>query len=148
MLTRLILLCVLLFSWLPNSFASQLGANKADLMVDYFARTIPQPDQSDGYVQIRRLMAEKALADARDAGLSFLRVQVTGYRPVNFGDEQNDLREWQNDPASFWATMDEMFDALDRAHLQLVPVFDRLIDKLGKFTSALLGKVYSALTRD
>ncbi len=141
---RPILICLLALGWLPPCLAGEVGANKVDLMADYFARTIPQPGQSDGYVRIRRLMAEKALADAQDAGLGFLRVEVTGYRPVDIGDELNDLKEWQDAPASFWKTMDEMFNALDDAHLQLAPTF---IWSLGQFPS-LGGDTISQFVRD
>jgi hypothetical protein len=68
-------------------------------------------------------MAKKAIADARDAGLAFLRVAVTGYWPVKFGDQPNDLALWQASPAQFWAAMDEMFDDLDKSGVRLVPSF-------------------------
>ncbi|MGO8976258.1 MAG: Ig-like domain-containing protein [Steroidobacteraceae bacterium] len=68
-------------------------------------------------------MAKKAIADARDAGLAFLRVAVTGFFPVNFGDQQKDLALWQTNPAQFWAAMDEMFDDLDKSGMRLVPTF-------------------------
>lgn len=119
--------CATLIDLPSGASAGELGANKVDLLADYLTpfapEPMPEPDDPDGYVRVRRAMAEKALADARDAGLSFLRVDVTGYRPVDFGDEWNDLRLWQTDPPAFWAVMDRMFDALDRAHLRIVPAF-------------------------
>ncbi len=68
-------------------------------------------------------MAEKAIADARDAGLTFFRVAVTGYSPVEFDSKQSDLALWQNDPPRFWAALDRMFDDLDKAGMRLVPSF-------------------------
>lgn len=114
--------------------AGELGANKFDLAGQY---TAPAPDGVDdaGYRLVRQAMAEKAIADARDAGLKFLRVGVTGYFPVNIGDKRNALAQWQSDPAAYWAGMDRMFDDLDRAGVRLVPSF---LWQAGQF--AALGK--------
>ena len=103
--------------------AGELGANKFDLALQYLPSSVPISEGTDGYLRVRRAMAKKAIADARDAGIPFLRVSVTGFWPVNFGDKPNDLALWQNDPARFWAAQDEMFDDLDRASVRLVPVF-------------------------
>jgi Bacterial Ig domain/Cellulase (glycosyl hydrolase family 5) len=118
-----VIACVIGIGLSSGISAGELGANKADLMVDYLVPFVSEPGSPDGYLRVRGAMAEKALADARDAGLGFVRVQVTGYRPADFGDERNDLRRWQMDPPAFWSAMDRMFDALDRAHLRLVPTF-------------------------
>lgn len=103
--------------------AGELGANKSDLMLQYLPPSAAVPDDAEGYHYIRRAMAKKAIADARDAGLPFLRVSVSGYWPVNFGDTTNDLALWQSNPAVFWAAQDEMFDDLDRASIGLIPSF-------------------------
>jgi len=84
---------------------------------------MPEPGNPDGYVRVRRAIAAKALADAHDAGFRFVRGPMTGYRPADFGDEWNDLRQWQTNAPAYWAAMDRMFDALDREHLRLVPTF-------------------------
>jgi hypothetical protein len=65
-------------------------------------------------------MAEKAIADAHDAGLQFLRVAVTGYWP-------DILAPWQRDSPGYWAGLDRMFDYLDRPQDRLVPTFLWLI---------------------
>jgi hypothetical protein len=106
-----------------SGHASELGANKFDLALQYLPPSAVAPEQAAPYNYIRRAMAKKAIADAHDAGLSFLRVAVTGFWPVNFGDKRNDLTLWQADPATFWLVLDEMFDDLDRASLKLVPSF-------------------------
>jgi hypothetical protein len=114
---------LLLTSSDPISFvcAGEIGANKFDLLLQYLPSSQANPDAGDGSLFIRRAMAKKAIADAHDSGLSFLRVSVSGYFPVSIDDRKNDLALWQNDPARFWAATDEMFDDLDRAGIRLVP---------------------------
>jgi len=103
--------------------ASALGANKFDLMLDYVVPSPAAGADPEGYRRVRRAMAEKAIADARDAGLSFFRVAITGYGPVEFNSnsKQNDLALWQTDPPLFWAALDGMFADLDAAGIGLVP---------------------------
>jgi hypothetical protein len=57
--------------------AGELGADKFDLLLQYLPPSVPIPDV-EGYRQVRRAMAKKAIADARDADITFLRVSVTG----------------------------------------------------------------------
>ncbi len=111
----------LLAAW--PAAAAALGANKFDLMLDYLAPSPPAGSEPKGYRRVRRAMAQKAIADASDAGLSFFRVAVTGYSPSDFNTRQHDLTLWQSDPPRFWAAFDRMFDDLDRAGIGLVPSF-------------------------
>jgi hypothetical protein len=109
------LLCFLLQG--TPAKAGQLGANAIYLMSSY--GTVPEGD--DAYRFVRRQMAKKAIRDARAAGLTFVRVGLTGFRPINFEDNINDLAVWQQDPNRFWAAAEEMFDDLDQAGIRLVP---------------------------
>ena len=102
--------------------ATELGANKFDLMLDYVGSP-PAGANPEGYRRVRRAMSQKAIADARDAGLGFFRVAITGYSPVEFNQNRHDLMLWQNDPPRFWAALDLMFDDLDAAGIRLVPCF-------------------------
>jgi hypothetical protein len=103
--------------------AAALGANKFDLMLDYLAPSPPPGADPRGYRRVRRAMAQKAIADGRDAGLKFFRVAVAGYSPVEFDSKQSDLALWQSDPPRFWAALDRMFDDLDAEGMLLVPSF-------------------------
>jgi Big-like domain-containing protein len=87
------------------------------------SRASPPADANpDGYRRVRQAMAKKAILDARDTGLGFLRVAVTGYGPSDFDTRiNNDLALWQTDPPRFWALLDRMFDQLDAAEVRLVP---------------------------
>ena len=104
--------------------ATMLGANSFDLTLEYLSPHTPtgvEPQMLPSYRYIRRAMAKKAIADAADVGFKFLRVGVTGFRPTELNGSLNDLQPWLQNPAAFWAALDEMFDDLDRAHLQIVP---------------------------
>ena len=78
--------------------------------------SIPALANAAGYKLVPRSMAEKSIGDTRDAGLRFLRVAVTGYRPDN-------LTPWLEDPSRYWAAVDQMFDDLDQTQTRLVPTF-------------------------
>jgi endo-1,4-beta-mannosidase len=116
------LLCLVFVGLCCGARAGELGVDKFDLLLQYLPPSVPIPDV-EGYRQVRRAMAKKAIADAHDADITFLRVSVTGYWPVNFEDKTNDLALWQGDPSAFWAATDEMLDDLDRASIRLVPTF-------------------------
>jgi hypothetical protein len=62
-----VIACQLVFDLAPQASASELGANKMDLMLQYVNPSIPEPGDAAGYVRIRRAMAAKAIADAYDA---------------------------------------------------------------------------------
>jgi hypothetical protein len=83
-LTILAVFCceLLVSAWLHTASGGELGANKSDLLLQYLdpAPTHASRDAA-GERLIRRAMAEKAVGDAHDAGLAFLRVGVTGLRP-------------------------------------------------------------------
>src|SRR5713101_2834131 len=124
--------------------AAALGANKIDLMLDYLAPSPPAGADPEGYRRVRQAMARKAIADARDAGLGFFRVAVTGYSPVEFDAKQHDLTLWQSDPPQFWTALDAMFDDLDAAGIRLVPSF---VWNIAQFP-ALGGDTIATFVRD
>ena len=98
-----------------------IGFNKFELAKQYLGNA-SGGDGSGRYRNVTVRMARKALADARDAGVRFLRVSATGFAPAAPG-QPGDLDLWVKDPAAHWAQMDMMFDDLDAAGLELVPSF-------------------------
>lgn len=101
--------------------AIRLGANKFDLLMQYqgFASS---GNGSPGYSKVTKAMGRKAILDAHDTGLAFLRVNVSGFHPVTPKDTTPDaLGLWQKDPRAYWRSVDVMLDDLDRAHIRLVP---------------------------
>jgi hypothetical protein len=106
-----------------SAYGGILGANTPNLWRQYVNPPVPSQALTAGDRAVWLAMARKAVADAHDAGLRFVRASVTGYFPVNFGDGRDDLRLWQTDPAAYWADLDRMFDDLDRVGVRLVPSF-------------------------
>jgi len=139
-----LLLCVLIGFGSGQATAAAIGANKFDLLLQFLDTPPPAGANAEGYRRVRSAMAEKAIADARDAGLTFLRVAVTGYSPADFGQKANDLALWQQDPPQFWSAADRMFDALDGAGIRLVPTF---VWNLAQFPS-LAGDSVATFVRD
>jgi len=110
------------FFFCSLAWGGELGADKFELALLYLPPSVTVPEGQDAYRFVSRALAKKAIADARDAGIGFLRVGITGWWPNNFG-VRSDLSVWQSDPTKFWARLDEMFDDLDKAKVRLVPTF-------------------------
>ena len=140
----LLSLCILIGFGSGQATAAAIGANKFDLLLQFLDTPPPAGLTAEGYRRVRRAMAEKAIGDARDAGLAFLRVAVTGYSPADFGQKASDLAPWQQDPPRFWVAADRMFDALDGAGIRLVPT---LMWNLTQFP-ALAGDSVAIFVRD
>jgi hypothetical protein len=119
----LLLMLSLCSIFLPNAVwaGGPLGANKFDLLQQYLGYA-SGGNGSPAYQRITRAMGRKAILDAREAGLTFLRVSMSGYSPVVHNGPHNDvLPLWQSDPVTYWQALDAMFDDLDKAGLKVVP---------------------------
>jgi hypothetical protein len=104
-----------------------VGLNKFDLFVQYLGHTSwgREGDYSQAdYQRVTRAMAEKAIVDARDIGVTYLRVSATGYHPATFRSSQpSDLSLWRDDPSAYWALFDQMMADLRSHDVRIVPVF-------------------------
>jgi hypothetical protein len=98
----------------------KIGANKLDLFSQYLG-TASGGNGSASYRYVTRAMAIKALDDARDAGIPYLRVSLL---PGEAGrDKSRDSLElWKSDPASYWRAMDQMMSDLDARGIRMIPV--------------------------
>ena len=97
-----------------------LGANKFDLFLHYFGGINWRAGSERQHVS--KEMAKKSIKDAKDVGIGYFRVSVTGWAPTEWG-QPGDLDGWVNDPDNFWSLMDEMMDDLDESDVKIVPVF-------------------------
>jgi hypothetical protein len=97
-----------------------VGANKFDLLRQYLGRA-SGGDGSATYRKVTQAMARKALDDASDYGIPFIRASATGFAPSTFG-EAGDLDLWRANPAAYWSRVDQMMDDLDARSLRLIPV--------------------------
>lgn len=104
-----------------------IGVNKYDLFAQYNG-TASGGDGGPAYRKVTRAMAKKAIADAADIGIRYMRVSMSGRTSAVTGQDSLDL--WRTDPAAFWQDVDQMMDDLDAHGIQIVPV---LVWGSGKF---------------
>ena len=110
----------------PGYLQGVLGANKLDLASQYLGYA-SNGDGSPPYMAVLPAMGKRAIQDAGDLGLRFMRVMAAGYGPVTQADlkvpGRNPLALWQSDPTTYWARMDAMFNDLSTYGVKIVPVF-------------------------
>lgn len=104
-----------------TGYSPSVGLNKFDLVKQYTGLA----SGGDGSVRYRRVtkaMGRKAIADARDAGVTYLRVSATGYAPSVYG-RPGDLDLWIKAPAVYWSQLDELMDDLEAHDMRAVFTF-------------------------
>ncbi|MBU0620482.1 MAG: cellulase family glycosylhydrolase [Gammaproteobacteria bacterium] len=117
-----------------------IGVNKFDLFIQYTG-TASGGDGSVPYRRVTRAMAKKALDDAKDAGIKFVRVSMSGRTSTKPGDGRDSLDLWRTDPETFWRQVDEMMDDLDARGIQIVPVLMWGTGKFPLMTGEPLGEI-------
>ena len=93
-----------------QSVPASVGLNKFDLFKQYLG-TASGGDGGMSYRRVTQGMAKKAIADAHDIGVLYLRISATGYAPSAYG-EPGDLDLWRRDSLAYWALSDQMRDDL------------------------------------
>jgi hypothetical protein len=113
----------------PTTRAAEpaVGLNKIDLFLQYLGHASGGREsgyQTASYQRVTQAMAKKAIVDAHNIGVTYLRVSATGYFPTTFSHPWNsDLRLWRDDPAAHWALFDRMMSDLRSNDVRIVPVF-------------------------
>jgi hypothetical protein len=105
----------------PPASGVEIGFNKVELLQQYLG-TASGGDGSERYRKVTIAMARKAMADARDLGVPFLRFAAAGYSPIQHGGD-SDLKLWMSDPARHWEQVDRLFSDADAVGLRVVPTF-------------------------
>ena len=118
MTCRCILLSIFCATSCATASATQLGFNAFNLAQQYLGVT-SGGDGGERYREVTRAMAERAIADAQEAGARFLRVAASGHLPSTHG-QRSDLDLWMKQPGAYWAAMDAMVAEAGRHRLQLV----------------------------
>ncbi len=83
-------------------------------------------DGSPAAMEQGERVARKAILDAADRGIPFLRIALGGWFPApgrGSFDKANALALWLRDREAYWRRVDTMMDALDRAGVRMVPTF-------------------------
>lgn len=131
--TQVYLTALLVFCWLCPLYGSSaiaaradelrpsIGLNKFDLLQQYLGTT-SGGDGSDRYRKVTQAMGRKAIRDAHDIGVTYLRLSVAGWKPSVAGGK-GDLDLWVRDPQAHWRIVDQMIADLDANQVKIVPVF-------------------------
>jgi hypothetical protein len=98
-----------------------VGVNKFELLLQYLGRA-SNGDGTRAYAHVTMAMARKALDDAKDIGVPFVRVSVSGFAPSDL-EQSGDLALWRRNPDTYWLAVDLMMADLDTHGIRLVPVF-------------------------
>jgi hypothetical protein len=98
-----------------------IGVNHTDLFTQYLG-TASSGHGTPAERRVMVAMARKSIADARSAGVRYMRIMASGYFPVRYG-QPGDLDLWQKDPAGYWQIYDQMMSDLQAAGMRIVPVF-------------------------
>lgn len=117
--------------------SAQLGLNTYDLANQYQGRASGGTG-STAFVRVTRSMGKKSIADAYDAGATFLRVSATGYGPAVW-NKPGDLDLWRSNPDRYWSNMDEMMTDLEANGLKAVFTFNWNITQFPSMTGERVG---------
>jgi len=121
---RLVLLAGCFLLSIPCTASPEIvgiGLNKFDLANQYLGRA-SGGDGSDHYRKVTRAMGQKAIVDARDANVSYLRISATGFAPSAF-NRPGDLVLWTENSTAYWGHMDAMMDDLEASGVRAVFTF-------------------------
>ncbi|WP_114562205.1 Ig-like domain-containing protein [Ephemeroptericola cinctiostellae] len=115
--------CLLIPFWHTSTEAKSMGIglNKFDLAMQYTGKA-SGGDGSDNYRKVTTAMAKKAIADAQDAQVTYMRIAITGFAPSAY-NRPSDLSSWISDPQTYWSHMDDMMNDLDKANIQGIFTF-------------------------
>ncbi len=103
-------------SGFPGSGSASVGFNKYDLALQYMGKA-SGGDGSLPYLKVTKAMGRKAIFDARDANVSYLRISATGFDPSAYR-KPGDLDLWLTNPAQYWSQFDELMTDLETAEMQ------------------------------
>ena len=112
---------------LAQAAGPSVGLNKFDLFPQYLGHASGGRNsgyQVESYQRVTQAMAKKAIVDAHNIGVTYLRVSATGYYPIAFDQPwRSDLKLWEDNPAEYWALFDQMMNDLYSNEMRIVPVF-------------------------
>jgi Big-like domain-containing protein len=105
----------------PSPLPPSVGLNKFDLFRQYLGKS-GDAKQDASYQKVSQALARKAMLDARNIGVTYFRVGITGIAPQSF-DSPGELDFWKQDSQQYWALFDQMMTDLQSNGLHLIPVF-------------------------
>src|SRR4051812_16718145 len=99
-----------------------IGLNKFDLARQYLGGTAGDGKTNLAAQKVSQTMARKSIIDARNIGVKYFRVSITGIAPFTY-NAPGELDLWIKDNSRYWEILDLMMADLEANQIQLIPVF-------------------------
>ena len=106
-----------------------LRINESNL-AEWYRGVVAGYDFDNNYAACVRLgqsLGLRSIQDAKDVGISYFRVVIAGFGANTYGQTDDMMNLWRNDPTTYWIHMDRMFSDLNSnginvtSKLQLAP---------------------------
>ena len=103
-----------------------LGVNQSNL-AEWYQGVVAGCDFDNNYAACVRLgqsLGLRSIQDAKDAGISYLRVVIAGFGADTYGQTDDVMNLWRNQPTTYWRQMDQMFSDLNSNGIKIIPSFN------------------------
>jgi hypothetical protein len=103
-----------------------LGINQANL-AEWYQGVVAGCNSDNNYAACVRLgqsLGRRSIQDAKDVGISYLRVPIAGFGANTYGQKDDIMKLWRNHPATYWSHMDQMFSDLNSNGIKIIPSFN------------------------
>ena len=103
-----------------------LGINQSTL-AQWYQGVVAGCDLDDNRAACVRLgqsLGLRSIQDAKDVGISYFRVVIAGFGANTYGDKDDIMNLWRNNPTTYWSRMDQMFNDLNSNGIKIIPSFN------------------------
>jgi hypothetical protein len=103
-----------------------LGTNQSNL-AEWYQGIVAGCDFDNNYAACVRLgqsLGHRSIQDAKDVGIAYLRVPIAGFGANTYGDTDEVVNLWRNNPTTYWIHMDRMFSDLNSNGIKIIPSFN------------------------
>jgi Cellulase (glycosyl hydrolase family 5)/Bacterial Ig domain/Divergent InlB B-repeat domain len=103
-----------------------LGINQSTL-AEWYQGVVAGCDLDNNYAACVRLgqsLGLRSIQDAKDVGISYLRVVIAGFGVSTYGQTDDMMNLWRHHPTTYWSHMDQMFSDLNSNGIKIIPSFN------------------------
>jgi hypothetical protein len=103
-----------------------LGINQSNL-AEWYQGVVAGCDFDNNYAACVRLgqsLGLRSIQDAKDVGISYLRVVIAGFGANTYGETDDMMNLWRDNPTTYWSHMDRMFSDLNSNGINIIPSFN------------------------
>jgi Bacterial Ig domain/Cellulase (glycosyl hydrolase family 5)/Divergent InlB B-repeat domain len=103
-----------------------LGINQSTL-AEWYQGIVAGCDFGNNHAACVRLgqsLGLRSIQDAKDVGISYLRVVIAGFGVNTYGQTDDIMNLWRRHPTTYWSHMDEMFSDLNSNGIKIIPSFN------------------------